>query len=75
MADIVIINPKFEISFWELEEGLRFLGMRTTLPLAAAMPLLAALTPTEHRVNLIEESVEKIDFERCERADIVGITA
>jgi radical SAM superfamily enzyme YgiQ (UPF0313 family) len=73
MADIVIINPKFEISFWGLEESLRFLGKRANLPVAA-LPLVAALTPPEHRVTLIDENVEAIDFERCERADIVGVT-
>ena len=36
--------------------------------------MLAALTPPPHRVTLIDENVEEIDFGRCERADIVGIT-
>lgn len=73
MADIVIINPRFEISFWGLEACLRFLGKRANLPVGA-LPLLAALTPPEHRVTLVDENVEEIDFARCERADIVGIT-
>jgi radical SAM superfamily enzyme YgiQ (UPF0313 family) len=73
MADIVIINPRFEISFWGFEAGLRFLGKRANLPVGA-LPLLAALTPPEHRVTLIDENVETLDFERCARADIVGIT-
>jgi radical SAM superfamily enzyme YgiQ (UPF0313 family) len=73
MADIVIINPKFEISFWGLETGLHLLGKRANLPVGA-LPLLAALTPLEHRVTLIDENVEELDFDRCERADIVGVT-
>ena len=40
----------------------------------ACLPLLAALTPAEHTVTLIDENVEAIDFERCARADIVGVT-
>lgn len=40
----------------------------------AALPLLAALTPPEHQVTLIDENVEEIDFQRCARADIVGVT-
>jgi hypothetical protein len=36
--------------------------------------LLAALTPPEHGVTLVDESVEALDFERLARADIVGIT-
>ena len=73
MADIVIINPRFEISFWGLEHALPFYGKRANLPVAA-LPLLAALTPSEHRVTLIDENVETIDFDRCAKADIVGVT-
>ena len=73
MADIVLINPKFEISFWGLEHALPMFGKRAVMPVAA-LPLLAALTPAEHRVTLIDENVEPIDFDRCSRADIVGIT-
>jgi len=73
MADIVIINPKFEISFWGLEGGLHFLGKKANLPVGA-LPLLAALTPPEHRVTLIDENVEPLDLDRCARADIVGVT-
>ena len=73
MADIIIINPRFEISFWGLEQALQFLGKRANLPVAA-LPLLAALTPPEHSVTLIDENVEEIDFDRCQRADIVGVT-
>src|SRR5712691_591916 len=39
-----------------------------------ALPLLAALTPSEHSVTLIDEGVEAINFDRCQRADIVGVT-
>ncbi len=73
MADIVLINPKFQISFWGLEHALPFLGKRAAMPVAA-LPLIAALTPAQHRVTIIDENVEPIDFERCARADIVGIT-
>src|SRR6266508_949622 len=59
MADIVLISPKFEISFWGLEHTL---------------PLIAALTPAHHTLTIIDENVEEIDFARCARADIVGLT-
>ncbi len=71
--DIVLINPRFEVSFWGLEHALPFIGKRAALPVAA-LPLLAALTPPEHRVTLIDENVEPIDFARCAAADIVGVT-
>jgi radical SAM superfamily enzyme YgiQ (UPF0313 family) len=73
MADIVLINPRFETSYWGLEHALKFFGKRANLPVAC-LPLLAALTPAEHRVTLIDENVEPIDFDRCARADIVGVT-
>jgi radical SAM superfamily enzyme YgiQ (UPF0313 family) len=73
MADIVIINPRFEVSFWGMEHALPIVGKRANLPVAC-LPLLAALTPTEHTVTLIDENVEAIDWERCARADIVGVT-
>jgi len=40
----------------------------------AARPLLAELTPDEHRVTLIDENVEASDFERCAIPDIVDVT-
>ncbi len=73
MADIVIINPRFETSFWGLENAMPFLGAKAVLPVAS-LPLLAALTPPEHKVTLVDENVEAIDFGRCARADIVGLT-
>jgi radical SAM superfamily enzyme YgiQ (UPF0313 family) len=49
------------------------LGKRANMPVAS-LPLLAALTPPGHSVTLIDENVEPIDWDRCARADIVGVT-
>ena len=73
MADIVLINPKFEISFWGLEHAMRLIGKKANMPVAA-LPLLAALTPAPHRITLVDENVEPIDYERCARADFVALT-
>ena len=73
MADIVLINPRFEASFWGMEYALPMMGKRANLPVAC-LPLLAALTPDGHSVTLIDENVEAIDFARCARADVVGVT-
>ena len=73
MADIIIINPRFNTSYWGLEHAMPFLGIKAILPVAS-LPLLAALTPPRHTVTLIDENVEPIDFERCARADIIGVT-
>jgi len=73
MADIVLVNPRFDPSFWGLEYALPIVGKRANLPVAC-LPLLAALTPEGHAVTLVDENVEPIDFERLARADIVGLT-
>jgi len=73
VADIVLINPRFEASMYGLEYAMPFLRAKAASPIAS-LPLLAALTPAEHSVTLIDENVEPIDFARCARADIVGVT-
>src|SRR5437660_695250 len=70
---VVLINPRFEVSYWGLEHALPLFGKRANLPVAA-LPLLAALTPPPHTVTLLDENVEPIDFDRVARADIVGVT-
>src|SRR5919202_2945286 len=73
MAEVVLINPRFEVSYWGLEHALPLFGKRANLPVAA-LPLLAALTPPGHTVTLLDENVEPIDFDRVARADVVGVT-
>lgn len=73
MAHIILINPKFDPSFWGLEYALDLAGAKAILPVAA-LPLVAALTPPEHRIELLDENVEHIDYDRCAKADIVGLT-
>lgn len=73
MANIVIINPRFEASYWGLERALPLFGKRANLPVAC-LPLLSALTPEPHHVTLLDENVAPLDFDRIARADIVGVT-
>lgn len=73
MAHIILINPRFEVSYWGLEHALPILGKRANVP-TACLPLLAALTPPGHTITLVDENVEPIDFDRCAGADIVGVT-
>jgi len=51
MADIVIINPQFDNSFWGMENCIGLLGKRANLPVAC-LALLAALVPDHHEVTL-----------------------
>ena len=76
MADIVLITPRFEASYWGLEHALQLFGKfgkRANMPVSA-LPLIAALTPAEHKITLIDENVEDIDFDLCAKADIIGVT-
>ena len=73
MAEIVIINPRFDTSFWGLEHCMQLFGKRANLPVAC-LALLAALVPDHHEVTLIDENVEDIDFDRLARADLVCLT-
>ncbi|ORV44027.1 B12-binding domain-containing radical SAM protein [Mycobacterium conspicuum] len=73
MADIVLVNPRFDVSYWGLEHALPLLGKRRILP-SVCLPLLAALTPDGHCVTIVDENVERIDYERLAKADIVGLT-
>ena len=41
MADIVLINPRFEPSYWGLEHAMPILGKRANLPVAC-LPLLTS---------------------------------
>src|SRR5262245_21313569 len=72
-AEIILINPRFEVSYWGLEHALKIIGKRANLPVAC-LPLLAALTPAEFHVTLLDENVEPIDFDRVAQADILGVT-
>jgi radical SAM superfamily enzyme YgiQ (UPF0313 family) len=73
VADIVLVNPRFETSYWGLEHALPIFGKRANMPVGC-LPLLAALTPPKHTVTLMDESAEPLDFDRLARADIVGVT-
>ena len=73
MAHIVLINPRFEVSFWGMEHALPLMGKRASMPVSA-LPLLAALVPPGHHVTLIDENVDSIDFDALTSADLVGVT-
>ena len=73
MARITIVSPRFEVSYWGLEHAMSLFGKRANLP-TACLPLLAALTPEQHQITLIDENVEDIDYDVLAQSDIVGIT-
>jgi radical SAM superfamily enzyme YgiQ (UPF0313 family) len=73
MSDIVLLNPRFDVTFLGLEHALPLLHKKATMPVPS-LPLLAALTPADDRVTIVDENVEPIDYARLARADLVGLT-
>jgi radical SAM superfamily enzyme YgiQ (UPF0313 family) len=73
MADVVLINPKFYPTYWNLDYALPLFRKQALLP-PMNLSILAALCPAGYSVTIVDENVEEIDFERCARADIVGLT-
>src|SRR5262249_20867146 len=73
VANIVFLNPRFDPSFWALDRPWPVLGKKAAFPVAS-LPLLAALTPAEHTVTLMDENVEPINYDALMKADIIGLT-
>jgi radical SAM superfamily enzyme YgiQ (UPF0313 family) len=73
MPRIVFIVPRFEVSYWGQEYAMPFVGKRANMP-TAAFPLLAALTPPDFEISIVDENVEAINYDDVAQADIVGIT-
>jgi len=70
---LLLINPRRSTRFnWDLQETIRLMGKKTvSTPLA--LPLLAALTPSQYDIRIIDEDIETIP--KAYSPDIVGITA
>jgi radical SAM superfamily enzyme YgiQ (UPF0313 family) len=73
MRHIVLINPRFEPSYWGMEYALPIVRKRAAMPVAA-LPLLAALTPAGYRITIVDENVDPLDFAALARADLVALT-
>jgi radical SAM superfamily enzyme YgiQ (UPF0313 family) len=69
---ILLINPSFPDSLWGFTRIHSLVGIQYGfLPLA--LPTLAALTPEQFEIQLIDECVEPIDFDTP--CDVVALTA
>lgn len=67
---VYLINPRFESTIWSFEGLQPFTGTKfLTTPLGLAT--VAALTPKHWEVEITDENVEDIDFEK--EADLIGI--
>src|SRR5215469_16442094 len=72
---ICLILPRFEPSYFGREYMLPILpGDKRCMMIGGGLPLLAALVPERHRVTILDENVEKIDFAAVRDFDVVGVT-
>ena len=69
---VYLINPKFSATIWSFEGLQPFTGTRfLTTPLGLAT--VAALTPKNWDVEIVDENVEDLNFDTD--ADLIGISA
>ena len=72
---LLLINPSTkgyaEPEFWDYELVKKIFGLHVPPPLS--LPTIAALTPPEVEVKIIDENIEDINFD--EKVDLVGIGA
>jgi radical SAM superfamily enzyme YgiQ (UPF0313 family) len=72
---ICLINPRFDPSYWGFDFALPlYPGDKRSTMIAGGLPTVAGLVPAGHRVTIIDENVEEIDFESLRNYDIVGLT-
>ncbi len=53
-AKVVLVNPRFEPSYWGLQHSLPFIRKRSVFP-NSALPLIAACTPADYEVTLVDD--------------------
>ena len=69
--NIYLIKPKFPVTYWGFEYSNDLSGATYTSP-PLGLATIAALTPPEHYVEICDENIEPIDYEK--NCDIVGLT-
>lgn len=68
---ILLVAPRQTLSFWSLSEAAPVTQRRSLMP-PIALATLAALTPADVDVRVVDENVEALDFSTP--CDLVGIT-
>lgn len=69
---LLLINPKNGVSFWGFEYAMDLMGgTYSNAPLA--LLTVAALTPDDWDIEIVDENVRPVDFDAS--CDVVGITA
>ncbi len=68
---ILLVNPRHTLSFWSLS-GASPVTRRPGLMPPIALATLAALTPPDIEVEIVDETIQPIDFDTS--CDLVGLT-
>jgi len=68
---ILLVNPAMRASFWTYSEVQDITGCPGYMP-NIALPTLAALTPNDVEITIVDETVQPIDYDQP--WDLVGIT-
>jgi len=73
-VSICLINPRFEPSYWGFEYALPlYPGDKRSTMISGSLSTVAGLCGN-HRVFLLDENVEDIDWDSVSAYDIVGVT-
>jgi radical SAM superfamily enzyme YgiQ (UPF0313 family) len=71
---ICLINPRFDPSYWGFEYALPlYPGDKRSTMISGSLSSVAGLCG-DHKVYLLDENVEEIDWESLRKYDIVGVT-
>lgn len=69
---LLLINPRFQESFWSLKFAVEnFMPNKRTINPPLGLATLAALTPDDWEIEIVDENIESIPLEP--KADIIGI--
>jgi len=69
---LLLVSPRFPENFWSMTASMKVLGRAYSVA-PNGLPTIAALTPRDWDVEIVDENVQAIDFDAS--VEIVGITA
>ena len=72
---ICLIYPRFEPSHYDFSHALEvYPGKKRCQMIVGSLPTLAGLIDRRHKVTLLDENLEDIDYDEMDSYDIVGVT-
>ena len=69
---ILFVYPRFPTSFWSFSYIRRIGGFEAVMP-PLGLAILAALTPPDFDVEIVDENIEPVDFDAA--CDLVALSA